>query len=65
MLKRQFLETRRGRIAEILQRGSATVEQLARALRITPSAVRAQLTAMERDGLVRRAGLVAGTTRPS
>jgi len=65
MLRRQFLETRRGRIAEILQRGSATVEQLAKALRITPSAVRAQLTAMERDGLVRRAGLVAGTTRPS
>ena len=65
MLRQQFLETRRGRIAEILQRGPATVEQLASALRITPSAVRAQLTAMERDGLVRRAGLVAGATRPS
>ena len=65
MLRKQFLETRRGRVAEILRRGPATVERLAVALRITPSAVRALLTAMERDGLVRRAGLVPGATRPA
>src|SRR5947207_7125934 len=65
MLRKQFLETRRGRIAEILQRGPATVDQLASRLRITTSAVRAQLTTMERDGLVRLAGLVPGTTRPA
>jgi predicted ArsR family transcriptional regulator len=65
MLRRQFLETSRGRIAEILQRGPATVERLAAALRLTPNAVRAQLIVMERDGLIRRAGTIPGTTRPS
>lgn len=65
MLRKQFLETSRGRIAELLQRGTRTVDALATALRLTPNAVRAQLTVMERDGLVRRAGLVAGATRPS
>src|SRR4051812_44617955 len=65
MLRKQFLETRRGRIAEMLQRAPATVEQLASRLGITTSAVRAQLTAMQRDGLVRRSGLVAGATRPA
>jgi predicted ArsR family transcriptional regulator len=65
MLRKQFLETSRGRIAEILQRGPATVEHLASALRLTPNAVRAQLIVMERDALVQRAGLVPGTTRPS
>jgi predicted ArsR family transcriptional regulator len=65
MLRKQFLETSRGRIAGLLQRGPATVEQLAAALKLTPNAVRAQLIVMERDVLVRRAGLVPGTTRPS
>jgi predicted ArsR family transcriptional regulator len=65
VLRKQFLETSRGRIAELLQRGPSTVDQLASALRLTPNAVRAQLIVMERDGLVRRAGLVPGTTRPS
>src|SRR4051812_11798780 len=65
MLRKQFLETRRGRIAEILRRGPATAEQLAAALKVTTNAVRAQLAIMERDGLIRRIGLVPGTTRPS
>lgn len=65
MLRKQFLETSRGRIAEILQRGGATVEHLAAALGLTANAVRAQLIIMERDALIRRAGLLPGTTRPS
>src|SRR5258708_3556990 len=65
MLRKQFMDTSRGRIAEILQRGPGTVEHLAAALRLTSNAVRAQLIVMERDGLVRRAGLVPGATRPS
>ena len=65
MLRKQFLETRRGRIAEILRRGPCTVEQLASELGVTPNAVRAQLAVMERDGLIRRGGLVRGPTRPS
>lgn len=65
MLRKQFLDTSRGRIAELLQRGTQTVDALATALTLTPNAVRAQLTVMERDGLVRRAGLLSGATRPS
>jgi predicted ArsR family transcriptional regulator len=65
MLKRQFLETRRGRIAAFLQRGGRTADEIATQLRLTPNAVRAQLQVMERDGLVRRGGHKKGTTRPS
>ena len=65
VLRKQFLETSRGRIATLLQRGGMTVEDLASELGLTANAVRAQLTAMERDGLVRRAGRIRGATRPS
>jgi DeoR family transcriptional regulator, suf operon transcriptional repressor len=65
MLRQRFLETSRGRIAGLLQRGTRTVEALASELHLTPNAIRSQLAAMERDGLVKRAGLVPGTTRPS
>lgn len=65
MLRKQFLDTSRGRVAEVLRNGPRTVEDLAAELRLTPNAVRAQLALMERDGLVARAGLVPGATRPS
>ena len=65
MLRKQFLETSRGRIAALLQRGGRTAEELASRLELTPSAVRAQLAGMERDGLVRRVGQRRGATRPS
>lgn len=58
-------ETSRGRIVILLQRGALTVDDLASKVRLTPNAVRAQITSMERDGVVRRAGLRPGTTRPS
>src|SRR5438132_1676072 len=65
MLRKQFLETSRGRIAALLQRGGLTAEEMAAHLRLTTTAVRAQLAGMERDGLVRRAGQKRGVTRPS
>jgi predicted ArsR family transcriptional regulator len=65
MLRKQFLETSRGRIAALLQRAEMTVGDIASELGLTANAVRAQLTAMERDGLVRRAGRIPGATRPS
>jgi DeoR family transcriptional regulator, suf operon transcriptional repressor len=65
VLRKQFLQTSRGRIAALLQRGGRTAEELASRLRLTTSAVRAQLAGMERDGLVRRAGQKRGATRPS
>jgi predicted ArsR family transcriptional regulator len=65
MLRKQLLDTSRGRIVTFLQRGVLTVDDLASKLRLTPNAVRAQITAMERDGVVRRVGQRPGTTRPS
>jgi predicted ArsR family transcriptional regulator len=65
MLRKQFLETSRGRIASLLRRGGLTAEEMATALKLTTSAIRAQLAAMERDGLVRRVGQRRGATRPS
>ena len=64
MLRKQLLDSSRGRIVKLLRRGGLTVDELALELRVTPSAVRAQVGAMERDGVVRRAGLRPGTTRP-
>ena len=65
MLTPQVLDTTRGRIVTLLQEKPLTVEDMATAVGLTPNAVRAQLTSMERDGLVRRAGRRAGATRPS
>jgi predicted ArsR family transcriptional regulator len=65
MFRKQLFDTSRGRIVTLLQRGSTTVDALASQLRLTPSAVRSQLTAMERDGVVQRSGTRPGTTRPS
>jgi len=65
MLRKQFLETSRGRIAALLRRGGKTSEEIAAQLGVTANAVRSQLMAMERDGLVRRAGQKRGATRPS
>ena len=49
----------------MLRAKSLTVDEVAGELGLTANAVRSQLTVMERDGLVRRAGQRAGTTRPS
>jgi predicted ArsR family transcriptional regulator len=65
MLRQQLLDTGRGRIVSLLQRGALTVDDIASALELSASGVRAQITAMERDGVVRRVGRRPGTTRPS
>ena len=65
MLRRQLLDTSRGRIVTLLQGGGLTADDIATRLGLTRSAVRIQITAMERDGVVRKAGTRAGTTRPS
>jgi predicted ArsR family transcriptional regulator len=66
MLRKQLLDSSRGRIVTLL-RGTRglTADDIASKLALTRSAVRAQLTGMERDGVVRRAGQRPGTTRPS
>src|SRR5688500_6589713 len=65
MFRQQLLDTGRGRIVSLLQRGALTVDDIASKLELSASGVRAQITAMERDGVVRRVGKRPGTTRPS
>jgi predicted ArsR family transcriptional regulator len=65
MLRQQLLDTSRGRIVALLQAGGLTADDIATRLRLTRSAVRVQIAAMERDGVVRKAGKRPGTTRPS
>jgi predicted ArsR family transcriptional regulator len=65
MLKTQLLDSSRGRIVTLLRGTGLTADDLASKLGLTRSAVRAQLSVMERDGMVRRAGQRPGTTRPS
>jgi predicted ArsR family transcriptional regulator len=64
MLRQQLLDTSRGKIVTLLQRGASTVDDIASVLGLTRNAVRAQITAMERDGVVERVGRRPGTTRP-
>ena len=65
MLRQQLLDTSRGRIVTLLRPGGLTADDIAAKLKLTTSAVRAQLAGMERDGVVQRVGQRPGTTRPS
>src|SRR5213592_2243394 len=65
MLRDQLLDTSRGRIVTLLRHGELTAEEIAAKLGLTASAVRTQITGMERDRVVRRIGRRPGTTRPS
>jgi predicted ArsR family transcriptional regulator len=49
----------------LLRPGGLTADDIATKLDLTQSAVRIQITAMERDGVVRKAGKRPGITRPS
>jgi predicted ArsR family transcriptional regulator len=65
MLRQQLLDTSRGRIVTLLRNGGLTVDDIASNLNLTANAVRAQISGMERDGVVQRVGLRPRTTRPS
>jgi predicted ArsR family transcriptional regulator len=56
----RFMEGTRGRIVSLLRRGARTVEELAQSVELTDNAVRSQLTALERDGIVRQEGVRRG-----
>ena len=59
------LPTTRGRIIDLIRRSRLSVPEIAGALDLTYNAVRVHLAALERDGLIRKAGLRRGGTRPS
>jgi predicted ArsR family transcriptional regulator len=61
----RFLSTTRGRIITLLRRASRSVDELAQALDLTHTAVRAHLAALERDGLVQQRSERRGNKKPS
>lgn len=63
-LDRRFFESTRGQIVTILRGSACTVEELAAQLKLTDNAVRAHLSTLERDGLVRQSGLRRGPRKP-
>ena len=63
-LDRRFLESTRGRVVTLLRGEPRTVEELAALLELTDNAVRAHLTTLERDGLVRQSGVRRGLRKP-
>ncbi len=64
-LNRRFFSSTRGRIITLLRRSSRTVDELAQALELTHTAVRAHLAALERDGLVQQRSERRGSGKPS
>ena len=62
---RQIGEGAAGRIIGLLRRGGMTVDELAATLGLSGNAVRPQLAVLERDGLVERAGMRRGASRPA
>jgi predicted ArsR family transcriptional regulator len=66
LVDERFWASTRGRIVLLLlQPGRRTVNELAEAVELTDNAVRAHLTALERDGLVRQTGTRPGRRKPN
>lgn len=63
-LDRRFMESTRGRVVSLLRGEPRTVEELAGLLELTDNAVRAHLTTLERDGIVRQSGVRRGLRKP-
>src|SRR5688572_26166813 len=61
----RFWASTRGQLLVLLRQGTETVNELAAALELTDNAVRAHLTALERDGLVRPSGTRRGPRKPT
>lgn len=64
-LRAATLAGTRGRIIDLVRRAKPSATEIADELGLTYNAVRVHLTSLERDGLIRRAGLRPGETRPS
>lgn len=61
----RFLKTSRGRIVDLLRREPRTAEALARAVGLTPNAVRGHLALLERDGMIQSDGMRRGVGKPA
>ena len=63
-LDQRFFDSTRGQIVTILRSSPWTVDELATRLELTDNAVRAHLSTLERDGLVRQSGVRRGARKP-
>jgi predicted ArsR family transcriptional regulator len=63
-LDQRFFDSTRGQIVTILRSSPCTVDELATRLELTDNAVRAHLSTLERDGLVRQSGVRRGARKP-
>lgn len=63
-ISNRFFNSTRGQIVRLMRGTARTVEELAASLGLTDNAVRAQLTTLERDGLVRMQGVRRGARKP-
>src|SRR2546426_7763875 len=61
----RFLGSTRGKVLSLLRRADLTVDQLAGELSLTGNAVRAHLSALERDGLVRPVSTRRSSRKPA
>jgi predicted ArsR family transcriptional regulator len=61
----RFFASTRGQVAALLRPGARTVDELAIELGLTDNAVRAHLSALERDGLVKQGEPRRGSGKPS
>jgi predicted ArsR family transcriptional regulator len=64
-LDTKFFASTRGQIIKLLRRSAYTVEELAQTLGLTDNAVRAHLSSLERDGLVKQSGARRGSGKPA
>jgi predicted ArsR family transcriptional regulator len=64
-LPRRVVEGTGGRILELLRHGPKTVDELAVALDVTRTAVRAQLATLQHDHMVEQRGSRRGTSKPA
>lgn len=63
--QRRYTDGTRGRIIEALRRGPMTIDELAQAVGLTRTAIRAQITALQSDGLIEPRDLRPGPSKPS
>ena len=64
---RRFSDSTRGRVVAMLRARAATVDELAAELGVTNNAVRPHLVSLERDGMIRQAGVrrLEGAGKPA
>jgi predicted ArsR family transcriptional regulator len=63
--QRRLTQGTSGRIVELLRRGAMTIDELASAVGLTRTAVRAQLGTLQQDGTVEQRGVRQGTSKPA